>query len=211
MKRKIFRFLFLTVALAVMLQLAAFGDIIKPVADPWDDPNNLEEDGATYYANGDDGYVIVWETPECDVNGAYTLVENGKALTVSARVTYMDDIPWGKVIIASENADAEAEPFEGWVLMSDLIDENGNLVAVLPEDFPEHPTIKELAPAETEEPEATATPVESEDPEPPEQAITVGNTYNNAIVYTSVAIAVGALALVAYVLIKHKALNKKGE
>ena len=48
-------------------------------------------------------------------------------------------------------------------------------------------------------------------PQRPQEAITVSNTYNSAIVYTSVGIAVVALALVAYVLIKHKALNKKGE
>ena len=54
-------------------------------------------------------------------------------------------------------------------------------------------------------------PEESPIPERPKQAITVTATYNDAIVYTCIAITAGALALVAYVLIKHKALNKKGE
>ena len=74
-------------------------------------------------------------------------------------------------------------------------------------------------PVVTPEPTPTTTPSSTAPtptptlrlPQRPDQAITVSNTYNSAIVYTSVASAIIALALVVYVLIKHKALSKKGE
>ncbi len=211
----------LSIALAlvatVLMSASAFADLtIKPVPDPWDDPSNHEADGASYYAYNEAGYVVVWETPECNVDGKYVLVKNKTELTVEYRVTYMESVPWGHVNIELEHEkDNESEIFSGWVLMTDLVDADGNPAAVMPPEIPDHPMISN--PVVT--PEPTPTP-SSADPTPtptlslpqrPQQAITVSNTYNSAIVYTSVAIAVIALALVVYVLIKHKALNKKGE
>ncbi len=211
----------LSIALAlvatVLMSASAFADLtIKPVPDPWDDPSNHEADGASYYAYNEAGYVVVWETPECNVDGKYVLVKNKTELTVECRVTYMESVPWGHVNIELEHEkDNESEIFSGWVLMTDLVDADGNPAAVMPPEIPDHPMISN--PVVT--PEPTPTP-SSADPTPtptlslpqrPQQAITVSNTYNSAIVYTSVAIAVIALMLVVYVLIKHKALNKKGE
>lgn len=207
----------LALAATVLMSASAFADLtIKPVPDPWDDPSNHEADGASYYAYNEAGYVVVWETPECNVDGKYVLVKNKTELTVEYRVTYMESVPWGHVNIELEHEkDNESEIFSGWVLMTDLVDADGNPAAVMPPEIPDHPMISN--PVVT--PEPTPTP-SSADPTPtptlslpqrPQQAITVSNTYNSAIVYTSVAIAVIALALVVYVLIKHKALNKKGE
>lgn len=207
----------LALAATVLMSASAFADLtIKPVPDPWDDPSNHEADGASYYAYNEAGYVVVWETPECNVDGKYVLVKNKTELTVEYRVTYMESVPWGHVNIELEHEkDNESEIFSGWVLMTDLVDADGNPAAVMPPEIPDHPMISN--PVVT--PEPTPTP-SSADPTPtptlslpqrPQQAITVSNTYNSAIVYTSVAIAVIALMLVVYVLIKHKALNKKGE
>ena len=84
----------------------------------------------------------------------------------------------------------------------------------MPPEIPDHPMISNpvsVKPTPTpNNAEPTPTPT-LQLPQRPQEAITVSNTYNSAIVYTSVGIAVVALALVAYVLIKHKALNKKGE
>ena len=216
MKKKILS-LALALAVTVLMSASAFADLtIKPVPDPWDDPSNHEADGASYYAYNEAGYVVVWETPECNVDGKYVLVKNKTELTVEYRVTYMESVPWGHVNIELEHEqDNKSELFSGWVLMTDLVDADGNPAAVMPPEIPDHPMISN--PVVT--PEPTPTP-SSTDPTPsptlqlpqrPQQAITVSNTYNSAIVYTSVAIAVIALALVVYVLIKHKALNKKGE
>lgn len=198
----------LALAATVLMSASAFADLtIKPVPDPWDDPSNHEADGASYYAYNEAGYVVVWETPECNVDGKYVLVKNKTELTVEYRVTYMESVPWGHVNIELEHEkDNESEIFSGWVLMTDLVDADGNPAAVMPPEIPDHPMISN--PVVT--PEPTPTPTLSL-PQRPQQAITVSNTYNSAIVYTSVAIAVIALALVVYVLIKHKALNKKGE
>lgn len=207
----------LALTVTVLMSASAFADLtIKPVPDPWDDPSNHEADGASYYAYNEAGYVVVWETPECNVDGKYVLVKNKTELTVEYRVTYMESVPWGHVNIEIEHEqDNKSEIFSGWVLMTDLVDADGNPAAVMPPEIPDHPMISN--PVVT--PEPTPTP-SSADPTPtptlslpqrPQQAITVSNTYNSAIVYTSVAIAVIALALVVYVLIKHKALNKKGE
>ena len=207
----------LALVATVLMSASAFADLtIKPVPDPWDDPSNHEADGASYYAYNEAGYVVVWETPECNVDGKYVLVKNKTELTVEYRVTYMESVPWGHVNIELEHEkDNESEIFSGWVLMTDLVDADGNPAAVMPPEIPDHPMISN--PVVT--PEPTPTP-SSADPTPtptlslpqrPQQAITVSNTYNSAIVYTSVAIAVIALVLVVYVLIKHKALNKKGE
>ena len=216
MKKKILS-LALALTVTVLMSASAFADLaIKPVPDPWDDPSNQESDGASYYAYNEAGYVVVWETPECNVDGKYVLVKNNTELTVEYRVTYMESVPWGHVNIELEHEqDNKSELFSGWVLMTDLVDADGNPAAVMPPEIPDHPMISN--PVVT--PEPTPTP-SSTDPTPsptlqlpqrPQQAITVSNTYNSAIVYTSVAIAVIALALVVYVLIKHKALNKKGE
>ena len=198
--------LLLIVLLLAALCVGASADklTIKPVADPWDNPENLIPDGGTYYADNDAGYIVIWETPECSVEGKYMLLNNGAALTVEYRVAYMDGVPWGYVTTETLAAqEADREEFSGWVLMSDLVNENGERVytepaAVTPTPSPE-PT-----------PAVSSKPV-SDMPQRPDEAITVGSTYNNAIVYTSVAIAVVALALVAYVLLKHKALNKKDD
>ena len=127
----------------------------------------------------------------------------------------MESVPWGHVTVESEPDKAgNTQSFSGWILMSDLVDADGVPAAVIPPKVPDHPMILNPLPTSTPEPEETPTPTPEATeqlPERPQQAITVSNTYNNAIVYTSVVIAVIALALVAYVLIKHKALNKNGE
>ena len=84
--------------------------------------------------------------------------------------------------------------YEGWVMMSDLLDSNGEPAYV--------PSAETEAVEETAYPEATPAA---------DGIVSVSNSYNNAIVYTCLAIAAGALALVAYVIIKHKAFNEKGE
>ena len=207
----------LVLVISAFMSVSAFADLpIKPVADPWDNPDNLEQDGATYYAYNEAGYVVVWETPECNVDGKYVLVNNRTELTVEYRVTYMESVPWGHVNIELASDEDKSELFSGWVLMADLLDENGKPAAVIPPEIPEHPMISNpIVPKPTPTPtpssaEPTPTPT-FQLPQRPQQAITVSNTYNSAIVYTSVGIAVVALALVAYVIFKHKALNKKGE
>ena len=141
------------------------------------------------------------------------LLDNNTKLKVEYRVSYMEDIPWGHISIELDDDGTGApQSFDGWVLMSDLLDENGNPVAVVPPEIPEHPMIADPIrveqPEATEGPDATPTPTT---PVPPKQAINIGTTYNNAIVYTSVVIAVIAIAFAILVLVKHKALNKKGE
>lgn len=176
---------------------------IKPLADPWDDPQNQTPDGGTYYADNDAGYIVIWETPECSVEGKYMLLNNGAALTVEYRVAYMDGVPWGFVTTKTlAPQEEDREDFSGWVLMTDLVDENGERAYAEPTPSP--------SPTPTPAPSATPQPA-NDKPSRPDAAITVGSTFNNAIVYTSVAIAVVALAVVAYLLIKHKALNKKEE
>lgn len=212
MKKKLLT-ITLVLVIAASLSAAAFAAPIKPVADPWDNPENLEIDGATYYAHNNAGYVVAWETPECSVDGKYMLLTNDTELVVEYRITYMESVPWGHVTVELE-ADEKGGPtsFSGWILMSDLVDEDGVPAAVIPPKVPDHPMILNPLPTSTPEPDPEPTPNVTEQlPERPQQAITVSNTYNNAIVYTSVGIAVIALALVAYVLIKHKALNKNGE
>ncbi len=209
MKKKLLSILLI---LSIMLfgGISAYAELgIKPVADPWDDPNNQTPDGGTYYAYSEEGYIVAWETPECKTDGKYMLLDNNTVLKVDYRVSYMSDVPWGHV---SYELDSEADMFDCWVLMSDLLDENGDPAAVVPPEVPEHPMIldpvRTPAPTVTDAPEETPTPTT---PVPPKQAINISNTYNNAIVYTSVAIAVVAIAFAVVVLIKHKALNKKGE
>lgn len=197
------------ILLAAALPLTASADLLKPVADPWDDPNNQIKDGAVYTANNEDGYIVAWETPECDVDGKYVLIENGTQLKVDYRVSYMGDVPWGHIL----TIDADGKEFSGWVLMSDLLNSEGKPAAQVAVTIPDHPMIADpkpepTAPAATEEPQATPTPTV---PARPEQAINISRTYNSAIVYTSVAIAALAIAFAVYVLLKHKALNKKGE
>ena len=200
---------------AVCLSTVSFAAPIKPVADPWDNPENLEIDGATYFTRNDAGYVVAWETPECSVDGKYMLLNNDTEVVIEYRVAYMESVPWGHVTVESEpDKDGNTQSFSGWILMSDLVDAEGVPAAVIPPKVPDHPMILNPLPTSTPEPEETPepTPEATEQlPERPQQAITVSNTYNNAIVYTSVVIAVIALAMVVYVLIKHKALNKNGE
>lgn len=209
MKNKLL-IIFAAVLSALVMPLTAYAELgIKPVADPWDDPNNLATDGGVYSTYNEDGYVVAWETPECDVNGKYMLVKNGTQLKVEYRVSYMGDIPWGHVNVKSSDG---SDDFSGWVLMSDMLDSDGNPAAAAPVKVPEHPMIADPKPEPstepTADPEATPTPTV---PVRPEQAININNTYNNAIVYTSVAIAAVAVAFAVLVIVKHKALNKKGE
>ena len=203
----------LVLVISAFMSVSAFADLpIKPVADPWDNPDNLEQDGATYYTYSEAGYVVVWETPECNVDGKYVLVNNKTELTVEYRVTYMESVPWGHVNIELASDEDKSELFSGWVLMADLLDENGEPAAVIPPEIPEHPMISNpIIPKPTPTPSSAEPTPTFQLPQRPQQAITVSNTYNSAIVYTSVGIAVVALALVAYVIFKHKALNKKGE
>ena len=213
MKKKLLLIL-LVLSVSLFSGVSAYAELgIKPVADPWDDPNNLIPDGGTYYAYNEAGYIVAWETPECDTNGKYMLIDNNTELEVEYRVSYMGDVPWGHVSLElAAGEDGAARSFDGWVLMSDLLDENGKPAAVVPPEIPEHPMIADPIrveePEETEQPDATPEPTT---PVPPKQAINISNTYNNAIVYTSVAIAVIAIAFAILVLVKHKALNKKGE
>ena len=213
MKKKLLLIL-LVLSVSLFSGVSAYAELgIKPVADPWDDPNNLIPDGGTYYAYNEAGYIVAWETPECDTNGKYMLIDNNTELEVEYRVSYMGDVPWGHVSLElAAGEDGAARSFDGWVLMSDLLDENGKPAAVVPPEIPEHPVIADPIrveePEETEQPDATPEPTT---PVPPKQAINISNTYNNAIVYTSVAIAVIAIAFAILVLVKHKALNKKGE
>lgn len=209
MKNKLI-FLIAALVLAVALPFTASAELgIKPVADPWDDPANQMQDGGVYKTYNEDGYVVAWETPECDVDGKYMLIENDTELKVEYRVSYMGDVPWGHIVVS---ASGDNEEFSGWVLMSDLLDSEGNPAAVAPVKVPEHPVIadpkSEPTPEVSDDPEATPTPTV---PVRPEQAINISNTYNSAIVYTSIAIAAVAIAFAILVLVKHKALNKKGE
>lgn len=162
----------------------------KARSRPWDDPNNLIKDGAVYTAYNEDGYIVAWETPECDVNGKYMLIKNDTELKVEYRVSYMGDVPWGHVTVKNDGD----EDFAGWVLMSDLLGADGKPAAEAPVKIPDHPMIADPTPEPSEEPEnpeATPTPTV---PVRPEQAINISNTYNSAIVYTSVAIAAVAIA-----------------
>lgn len=204
----------LVMSMVLFSGVSAYAELgIKPVADPWDDPNNLTPDGGTYYAYNEAGYIVAWETPECNTNGKYMLLDNNTKLEVEYRVSYMEDVPWGHISLELDTDEAgNPQSFDGWVLMSDLLDEDRKPAAVIPPEIPEHPMIadpiREEEPEATEAPEATPTPTT---PVPPKQAINISNTYNNAIVYTSVVIAVIAIAFAVLVLVKHKALNKKGE
>lgn len=99
MKKKLLFALVLLLVVAA-LPISASAELgIKPVADPWDDPNNLIKDGAVYTAYNEDGYIVAWETPECDVNGKYMLIKNDTELKVEYRVSYMGDVPWGHVTV----------------------------------------------------------------------------------------------------------------
>ena len=121
----------------------------KPVADPWDDPNNPIKDGAVYTAYNEDGYIVAWETPECDVNGKYMLIKNDTELKVEYRVSYMGDVPWGHVTVKNDGD----EDFAGWVLMSDLLGADGKPAAEAPVKIPDHPMIADPTPEPSEEPE----------------------------------------------------------
>ena len=155
----------LVLVISAFMSVSAFADLpIKPVADPWDNPDNLEQDGATYYTYNEAGYVVVWETPECNVDGKYVLLNNRTELTVEYRVTYMESVPWGHVNIElAPDEEDKSELFSGWVLMTDLLDENGNPAAVIPPEIPEHPMISNpIVP----KPTPTPTPSSAE-PTPP--------------------------------------------
>lgn len=194
----------LTLCLAASPAAFAAIDIVGDA--PWDDESNQVPDNRTYTAHSNEkDYVVLWATPECVVEEGYLIVPDGTQMVVTCRVSYMEGTPWGKVSVPN-GTDDQGVPifFDGWVLMSELLDEEGKPAFVEESAEPE--------PSEQPEPsERPETPENTVVPERPKQAITVAATYNNAIVYTCVAITAGALALVAYVLIKHKALNKKGE
>ena len=137
MKKKLLFALVLLLVVAA-LPISASAELgIKPVADPWDDPNNLIKDGAVYTAYNEDGYIVAWETPECDVNGKYMLIKNDTELKVEYRVSYMGDVPWGHVTVKNDGD----EDFAGWVLMSDLLGADGKPAAEAPVKIPDHPMI----------------------------------------------------------------------
>ncbi len=197
MYKKIFRIIFVLL-IAFIITGSAFADI-KPAGNTWENPDNLVEDGGSYLTGNSDGYVVVWEAPECNVDGEYIIVENDLPVIITATFARTGDVPWGQVKIEI-GLDENGEPiyYEGWIMMSDLLDSTGSPAYVPPE--------------ETEDPDASATdapetavPAETANPD---GVVNVSNTYNKAIVYTCIAITACALALVAYVLIKHKALNK---
>ena len=76
MRKKSFSSPLVLLLMAAALPISASAELgIKPVADPWDDPNNLIKDRAVYTAYNEDGYIVAWETPECDVNGKYMLIK----------------------------------------------------------------------------------------------------------------------------------------
>ena len=178
---KRFAALLMIVVLCITAAPAAFAAIDVIGDSPWDDPENQVPDNCTYYAHSNEKDYVVLWATP------ECVVEDG----------YM---------IVPNGTDEQGVPtfFNGWVLMSELHDESGAPAFV--ETEPEEPKPTEPVPSDKpEDPEET--PI----PERPKQAITVTATYNDAIVYTCIAITAGALALVAYVLIKHKALNKKGE
>ena len=55
MKKKLL-FALVLLLMAAALPISASAELgIKPVADPWDDPNNLIKDGAVYTAYNEDG------------------------------------------------------------------------------------------------------------------------------------------------------------
>ena len=206
-------FLLLVLLISAAFPLSASAVTIKPVGDPWDDPELRENDGGTYYAAGSAGYVVLWETPECSVDGKYKLLSNGTKLKVEYRISYLEDVPWGLAILNPKSS-SDAKSYDGWVLMTDLVKLDGTPAYVAPQPVPPHPMIENpqpvSPPAVTPEPTPEPTP-QIRQPQRPQQAITINNTYNAAIVYTSIGIAVFALLLVLYVLLKHKAVNKKGE
>lgn len=193
MDKRISSIIFIVV-IALVITGTAFADI-KPAGNAWENPDILEENGEGYLTGSPDGYVVVWEKPERDVDGEYMIVENDLPVIIKATLTYRNDVPWGQVQIdCGKDANGETVYYEGWVMMSDLLDSTGSPAYV--------------APAPTEEVAETEAPVETE--EVSGSIVSVSNSYNNAIVYTCLAIAAGALALVAYVIIKHQAINEKG-
>ncbi len=199
MNKKILSIVFVLI-IAILITGSAFADITKPVGNLWENPDNLVKNGETYLTGSSDGYVIIWEAPECNVDGEYIIVENDLPVVITATFARTGDVPWGQVSIdIGLNEEGEHVYYEGWVMMSDLLDSTGAPAYVPPA---ETENVDEQTAAET------PMPTESQNPD---GAVNVSNAYNNAIVYTCLAIAAGALALVAYVLIKHKALNRKGE
>lgn len=189
----------LVLMLVFVFTSTAFADIIKPAGNLWENPDNLVKDGETYLTGSSDGYVIVWEAPECNVDGEYIIVENDLPVIITATFARTGDVPWGQVKI-DIGLDENEEPiyYEGWVMMSDLLDSTGSPAYVPPVE------------SDTMDNTATETPVPTENLSN-DGVVNISNTYNSAIVWTSLAIAAGALALVAVVLIKHKALNRKCE
>ena len=189
-------------ALSVAVSASAEVVTIQPVTNPWDDPAYLEVDGGIYYANNDEGRVVIWETPECNRDAQYIMVDNGTALLIDYRIRYMNNIPWGSTNFDTKDEDGNTVRFQGWVQMSDLTDAEGNPVVMVIPDHPEIPNPVSTSNLSADEQKA---------PEPPKEAITVSKSYNEAVIYTAVGIAVVAIALDVYLIIKHKALNKKGE
>ena len=198
MNKKILSTVFVLI-IAIFITGSALADI-KPAGNLWENPDNLVKNGETYITGNSNKYVMVWEAPECNVDGEYIAVENDLPVIITATFARTGDVPWGQVKInIGLDENGEAIYYEGWVMMSDLLDSTGAPAYVPPEETE----------AVSEEPvPETQMPAESQNPD---GAVNVSNVYNNAIVYTCLAIAAGALALVAYVLIKHKALNQKGE
>lgn len=199
MYKKALKILFILL-ISMLITGTAFADIagIKPAGNTWENPDNLVQNGGAYLTGNSNGYVVVWEAPECNVDGEYIIVENDLSVIITATFARTGDVPWGQVKI-DIGTDENGEPiyYEGWIMMSDLLDSTGSPAYVPPEET------ESVEASVTEAPEATS-PAETANPD---GVVNVSNTYNNAIVYTCLAIAAGALALVAYVIIKHKAIN----
>lgn len=192
MRKRISSLIF-AVVIALAITITAFADI-KPAGNAWENPDILVANGEGYFTKSP--YVVVWEAPECDVDSEYLIVDEGLPVIITATLSYRNDVPWGKVRIEC-GSDPNGQPvyYEGWVMMSDLLDKDGNPAYAAPE------TDAEVEPSEA--PIVTA--------QPGEGIVSVSNSYNTAIVFSCLAIAAGALALVAYVIIKHQAFNTKGE
>ena len=163
MYKKALKILFVLL-ISILITGTAFADItdIKPAGNTWENPDNLVENGGAYLTGNSDGYVVVWETPECNVDGEYIIVENDLPVIITATFARTGDVPWGQVKI-DIGMDENGQPiyYEGWVMMSDLLDSTGSPAYVPPVETEEIDANAGEASEETlpEAPAAEETPV----------------------------------------------------